>query len=96
MTEKDYAKAHVTMMTCAARYNDRAMSVFDGESDDRWGRVLASTYLMGVIDMARLYLSVVDGGDIAPHVGEIDARIDGYLDGSYRGDGEDAEKEGAH
>ena len=90
MTEKDYVKAHVTMLTCAARYNKRAKAVYGEDTDDLWGKVLATTYLMGVIDMACLYVSAANGNDITESVAYIDGRIDGYMDGSYREE-EDAE-----
>lgn len=87
-----YSLGHFALLIAGERYVAKARDLFKLEPDnvdEKMNLLSAETYLSGVIDMATLYLGVINDESITTHIDHIDKKIEGILDGTYgREDGE--------
>lgn len=91
--ENRYSLGHFAVLLASDRYIAKAKSIYalEPESDgERANLVEAMSYMSGLIDMACLYLGVINNDNAADHLSHIDKKIEGILAGTYgKGDGED-------
>ena len=87
----NYSLGHMATMHAASRYIGeyrKLMSEPKETDEDKMGAVLASTYLMGLYDMALLCHGVSQGDNAADHLRRIDAKVMGFEAGQYADGGE--------
>ena len=88
---RGYAFGHMALTMSSARYLARIRELMSGEKKADPQTLLAVTYLMGVNDMALLYLNAVkDKDSVKGSIASIDARVIELLDGGEEGE-QDAE-----
>lgn len=76
INSKDYAVGHYALTMSAARYLARLKELLADKDDITPQQLVAVNYLMGVYDMARLYLqAVLDKDSIKGSIATMDARI---------------------
>lgn len=87
-----YSLGHFAVLLASDRYIAKAKEIhrLKPESDgERWNLVEAASYMSGLIDMACLYLGVINNDNAADHLSHIDKKIEGILAGTYgRDDGD--------
>lgn len=88
---------HMAILLAGSRYmsemKELASSVNSGDVT-KADAVLTSTYLLGLVDMATLYLGVRNDKDLANQIRRIDAKLEGFKSGNFA-DADDVESEGA-
>ena len=87
----NYPLGHMATMLAASRYIGEYRKLMDEpkETDaEKSNAVLASTYLLGLYDMAMLCHGVSNGESAADHLRRIDAKVMGFKAGQYAEGGE--------
>ena len=82
---------HMAILLAGSRYMNEMKELSNiAESGEitKADAVLTSTYLLGLIDMATLYLGVRNDKDLASHLRRIDAKVMGFKSGSFADSGD--------
>ena len=94
----NHAMGHVAVLVAAARYLARMRELREeverGEVTNH-DAVLAMTYLLGLCDMASLYVNATEHGSAADDIRAIDDKIDSLKSGKYPDD-DNLEEEHGH
>lgn len=82
---------HMAILLAGSRYmnemKELASCVNSGDVT-KADAVLTSTYLLGLVDMATLYLGVMDDKDLASRLRRIDAKVVGFKSGNFADSGD--------
>lgn len=90
-----YPFANQAVILASARYLGQLRKIFDATKAEgrrpTTGEAFAATYLLGIYDMARLYIRAKADGEFADELRRIDAKVIDYTEGGWDGEEEQAD-----